>query len=117
MRACISSTRFATRSRTALRSSAYAPRKRCSARRMRLLAIAAFSLSACSSYKAAYSWVPFTRDLHGPVRSFHVWYPTDWPEKKYKYSPLFQGTVLVDGPLPEGEETKTYPVVILSHSL
>jgi hypothetical protein len=75
--------------------------------------ILALSATACTSYHAAYNWTPFNREYGGPVRSFHVWYPTDWPEKKYNYLSSIQGTVLVDGPLPEGEEKKTYPVVIM----
>jgi predicted dienelactone hydrolase len=91
------------------------------ARALRGTVVVALVITGCTTLHAGYAWKPFIRDPSGPVRSFHVWYPTDWPEKPYTYSPTITGMVLVDAPLvgwdplEDNPATKKFPVVILSH--
>jgi predicted dienelactone hydrolase len=76
-------------------------------------ALVALSCVSCSRLYAGYRWTPFATEPSGPQRAYHVWFPTDFPEKRFLYRGIFQGSVGVDAPIIEDAPKR--PVVILSH--
>jgi predicted dienelactone hydrolase len=78
-----------------------------------LLAVTA--LAACSHDYAGYRWTPFAKQVSGPSRAFHVWFPTDFPEKRFTYGSIYSGSAAVDAPALEDAPRR--PVVIVSHGL